>query len=163
VPTDGRSYTIGFFATEERNMPATFAQGGIQFMYPDNWELAGQSLDTSPQVVELQSPASAFWTLHVYPIDSDAGEIIDEFRDAMQAEYDSLEAEPVEETEGDEPVLGYDMTFYCLDFVITAKVRCWRVGNSLVLTHAQAEDREFADAAPIFRAMTVSLMRDSKL
>lgn len=144
-------------------MPATFAHEGIKFLYPENWTLAAQSVDTTPQVIELQSPGSAFWTLHVYPPESDAGEIVDEFRDAMQAEYESLEVEAIEEMEGDEPVIGYDMSFYCLDFLITAKVRCWRLGNAIILTHAQAENREFDEATPIFRAMAISLARESKL
>lgn len=144
-------------------MPGIFEQEGIKFLYPDNWTLAGQSLDSTPIVVELQSPSSAFWTVHVYPLESDAGEIVDEFRDAMQQEYENMEVEPIEEMEGEEPVLGYDLSFYCLDFLVTAQVRCWRQGNSLVLTHAQAEDREFDATAPIFRAMTVSLMRESKI
>ena len=144
-------------------MPVIFNHQGIKFLYPDNWNLASQSLDTIPIVVELQSPSSAFWTLHVYPADSDAGEIVDEFRDAMVEEFEGLEAWPIEEMEGDEPVLGYDMSFYCLDFLIAAKVRCWRLGNSLILTHAQAEDREFEETAAMFHAMTVSLMRESKL
>lgn len=144
-------------------MPGIYDQQGVKFLYPDNWTLAGQSLDTEPIVVELQSPSSAFWTLHVYSLENDAGEIIDEFRDAMSAEYENIEVETVDEMEGEEPVLGYDMAFYCLDFLVSAKVRCWRQGNSLVLTHAQAEDREFEEIAPIFRAMTVSMMRDSKI
>jgi hypothetical protein len=144
-------------------MPGVFDSQGVKFLYPDNWTLAGQSLDSTPLVVELQSPSSAFWTLHVYPLESDAGEIVDEVRDAMQQEYEQIEVESVEEMEGEEPVIGYDMTFYCLDFLVASKVRCWRHGNSLLLTHAQAEDREFDATAPIFRAMTVSLMRESKL
>lgn len=144
-------------------MPAVYAHGGIKFLYPENWTLAGQSLDTVPIVVELQSPASAFWTLHVYPLETDPSEIVDELRDAMLAEYENLEAEAVEESEGEAPVIGYDMSFYCLDFIVTAKIRSWRVGNSIVLTHAQAEDREFDEIAPIFHAMTVSLLRESKL
>jgi hypothetical protein len=144
-------------------MPAVFAQGPIKFLYPENWRIAGQSFDSTPQVVELQSPGSAFWTLHVYPADSDAVELVDEFRDAMQAEYENLEAEEIEETWEDEPVVGYDLSFYCLDFLITAKVRCWRMGNSLVLIHSQAEDRDFNEASPIFLAMTTSLARESKL
>jgi hypothetical protein len=151
------------FAPGERRMPAIFDHQGVKFLYPDNWNLAAQSLDTSPQVIELQSPSSAFWTLHVYTADSDAGEIVDEFRDAMIDEFAGLEAWPIEEMEGEEPVLGYDMSFYCLDFLIAAKVRCWRFGNALLLTHAQAEDREFEEIAPIFRAMTISLMRESTL
>jgi hypothetical protein len=144
-------------------MPAVFAQGPVKFLYPENWRIAGQTFDSTPQVIELQSPGSAFWTLHIYPLESDAGEIVDEFRDAMQAEYENLEAEAIDEMWGEEPVIGYDMSFYCLDFLVTAKVRCWRMGNSLVLTHAQAEDREFHEAAPIFLAMTTSLARESKL
>jgi hypothetical protein len=144
-------------------MPSTFAHEGIKFLYPDNWTVAAQSVDTTPQVVELQSPGSAFWTLHIYPLQSDAAKLVDEFRDAMQEEYDSLEWEEIEEMEGEEPVIGYEMSFYCLDFLVTAEVRCWRVGNAIILTHAQAENRDFDEAAPIFRAMTVSLAKESRL
>lgn len=148
-------------------MPAVFAHEGVKFLYPDNWRIAAQSLDSTPLVIEMQSPGSAFWTLHIYPLDNDpvddALEIVDEIRDAMQAEYENMEAEEVEETWGDETVIGYDLSFYCLDFLITSKIRCWRVGNSLVLTQSQAEDREFNEAAPIFLAMTTSLTRESTL
>ena len=71
-------------------MPGIYDHQGVKFLYPDNWTLAGQSLDTEPIVVELQSPSSAFWTLHVYTLDNDAGEIIDEFRDAMAADRGML-------------------------------------------------------------------------
>ena len=49
-------------------MPAVFAHEGVKFLYPDNWRIAAQSLDSTPLVIEMQSPGSAFWTLHIYPL-----------------------------------------------------------------------------------------------
>jgi hypothetical protein len=78
----------------------------------------------------------------------------------MAAEYEGLEAFAAAEEVADLSLLGYDMDFYCLDFVISANVRAARVGQRVYVISCQAETREFDELSPVFKAMTISLLRE---
>ena len=47
-------------------MPAVYEKLGVRFLYPENWQITDEELDGWPQSVSVQSPGSAFWSLHVY-------------------------------------------------------------------------------------------------
>ena len=53
---------------------------------------------------------------------ADPAEMSEAVAEAMKQEYDSLEAEPAEETIAGRNLLGFDLAFYCLDLTSTAWV-----------------------------------------
>jgi hypothetical protein len=150
------------FQIPQLAMSATYENFGISFMYPENWEISSASgAQDANQSVTVQSPTSGFWSLDVYRSDSEPQHLADQVRQTMASEYEGLEAQPVSEDVGSAHLVGYDMDFYYLDFVITAQVRSVRVGKRTFVLFCQAESRDFDKLAPVFQAMTVSLLRQA--
>lgn len=130
-------------------------------MYPENWQLADESTDSEggPKTITVQSPSGGFWSLHVYQPAVEPLELADQVKLTMETEYQELESHPATEEIGEAKLVGYDMDFYCLDFVVSAKVRSLRAGKRTYVVLCQAETRDFEKLLPVFQAMTVSLLR----
>ena len=141
-------------------MSAVYENFGLSFMYPENWQLSDESgdVDAGPKTVTVNSPGGGFWTVHVYEPAVEPQHLADQFRLTMEGEYEGLESLPIAEEIGQATVTGYDMDFYCLDFVVTAQVRSLRVGKRTYVLSCQAETREFEKVSPVFQAMNYSLL-----
>jgi hypothetical protein len=138
-------------------MPAIFDHLGVQFQYPEGWSLeAGDEADGDE--VTVYSPGGAFWSLTIRD-GSDPAEMMETVVEAMREEYDDLDSENVGDLIAGEELIGYDLNFYCLDLTNTAQVRAFRRGATTYLMIWQAEDREFEEIAPIFRAIATSLVK----
>jgi hypothetical protein len=79
----------------------------------------------------------------------------------LQAEYKDSEAEPASEQIGEHEIRGYDLNFFCLELTNTAIIRAFRTAAASCLILCQAEDREYAQLAAVFRAITTSLLAES--
>jgi hypothetical protein len=143
-------------------MPAQFNSLGISFQYPDNWTLDDSDARLGRKSVTVYGPGGAFWSVTIHVGHADPNEVSAAVVEAMKQEYDSLEAEPVEETISDRSLLGFDLAFYCLDLTSTAWVRSLRVAKTTYTIFCQAEDREFAQFRMVFLAMTTSLLQSLK-
>ena len=139
-------------------MTATYEKSGLQFMYPENWTLAEDDMQSTPRTVSVQAPTGAFWSVDIYPFSIDMEQLLDQIVAAMKEEYEDLEAESATEEIGDEPATGFDLNFYCLDFLVTSQVRAFRHGHAVYLLTYQAEDREFDQLRDVFRAITASML-----
>lgn len=140
-------------------MSALYDQHGVRFAYPENWTVDDPPDDEADLQVTVSSPETAFWSLSVYPGLRDTRELLEEVLQAMQAEYPALEHDPANEVVDGAAVVGYDLSFYCLDLTNSAWVRVFHRDGATCLVLCQAEDREFAAAEPVFRAMTATLLR----
>jgi hypothetical protein len=142
-------------------MIATFDQPGLHFHYPENWKITDESLVDWPRTVSVQSPGSGFWTVVQYELGSDPESLLKETLDEMRAEYENLESSVVVDQFEETDVIGYEMFFYCFDFLVCARAFAARtVDGKVTLILWQAEDRDFAQMEPVFRAITISLFRD---
>ncbi len=144
-------------------MSATFQNFGVTFLYPENWQLADESgaVDDGPKTITVQSPSGGFWSLHVYEPATEPQAMVDQVKLTMSGEYEGLEAVVASEEIEGANLIGYDLDFYCLDFVISAQVRSLRVGTRTFVLFCQAETRDFEKLSPVFNAMAVSLLRSS--
>ncbi len=138
-------------------MPATYDRAGLKFQYPENWEITDDTNDI-PRTISLQSPTGAFWSVDIHPFSVDADDLLEQTIAAMKAEYEDLEVDPVEEQTAGEPTSGYDLTFYCLDFLVASQLRCFKHGHALYALTYQAEDRDFDKLHDVFRAITTSML-----
>lgn len=142
-------------------MTAIFDQVGLCFQYPENWKISDEQLMEWPRTVSIQSPSSGFWTVVQYELGTESLALLEETLKQMRAEYPDLESSVIFEHFDETEVLGYEMFFYCLDFLVCARAMAIRTDNGQVLLILwQAEDRDFAGAEPVFRAMTTSLLRN---
>jgi hypothetical protein len=113
-----------------------------------------------PHEITLESPSGAFWALHVYFPPADPQELAGDVLRAMRMEYDNLEVDSVEEKIGPVMAVGFDMSFFYLDLLITCRARCFNFRDKTFVLITQAEDRDYAKLEPVFLAMTMSLLRD---
>lgn len=143
-------------------MVGTYDRLGVRFMYPENWTLADDASQQVPRSISVQAPSGAFWSVDIHPLSVDPKQLLSQFEDAMRAEYPDLEAHDAHETIADEPALGRDMYFLCLDFVISSQVRILRKGHATYLINCQAEDREFDALSSVFSAITHSFFQDQQ-
>ena len=142
-------------------MTANYANLGVQFLYPENWQIMDEDAVSWPRTVSLQSPSGGVWSLVVYPSDDKhPTDLTAEVLSTMQKEYEGLESLEVCEQFGSVSTNGYDMCFYCLDYVVSARALGVCLGNQTLLMIWQAEDREFERLEQVFRAITTSLLQD---
>ncbi|MGE0758331.1 MAG: hypothetical protein AB7O38_14985 [Pirellulaceae bacterium] len=143
-------------------MSAVFEKGGIRFQYPENWSIAEEDFIELPQTVSLQVPQGGLWSLTVYEPNADPTTLLRETLDQMRKEYADLESSTIVEQLEGVSATGHEMYFYCLDFLVCARSLALRTRQGKVLLLLwQAEDRDFATYEPVFRAITVSLLRES--
>lgn len=143
-------------------MPAQFNSLGISFQYPENWTLDDSDAVLGRKSVTVFSPGGAFWSVAIEPGEADPMKLAEAVVDALRPEYDSLEAEEVNETVADHELVGYDLAFYCLDLTNTAHVRSLHVAHSTYTIYCQAEDREYEQLKMVFQAMTITLLNSLK-
>jgi hypothetical protein len=139
-------------------MPARYENFGVEFMYPDNWSVTDECLDAWPRTVSIQSPNGAYWELQVYPTRVNPTDLCREVLQAMEQEYDSIESETITEEVFGLTMVGYNLCFFCLDFLVTSRVRGFYRGPRTYLLTCQAESREFEKQELIFQAMTKTLL-----
>jgi len=139
-------------------MPSTYQQNGIELLYPDNWKVVDEQPLSDPPTVTLQSPGTGYWNLTIYPDSQEPENLTAETVNAMREEYDPIEVEPVECSFGNQLAGGYQMEFYCLDFIVKARTIALRTTSQTLLFVYQAEDREFKELEPIFAALVVSVL-----
>ncbi len=141
-------------------MTATYENHGITFLYPENWKLTQEQCTERPYEVSVQSPGSGFWSVHVYEESSDPGELVAEALRSMRQEYENIDSEPVVTMIGHLDAAGYELNFYCLDFLVTARIIGFRNAGCTYLVLYQAESSEFEDLGRVFEALTISLVRE---
>ena len=140
-------------------MPASYQRHGLTFLYPDNWQLVDDDANSIPRVISLQAPSGAFWSVDIHPFSVRLADLMDAFLETLRAEYRELECEEATEKIGANEASGFDVQFYCLDYVVSAQIRGLRYGHAAYMFTYQAEDREFEQMNRVFRAITASLFR----
>ncbi|MBN1912696.1 MAG: hypothetical protein JW818_23440 [Pirellulales bacterium] len=141
-------------------MPLEFNKWGIRFSYPDNWTLDEDGTSAECRTVTVASPGGGFWTLSVLPRGSNPSELVETTIAAMREEYKDLEVEAISEEMAGQDLIGYDLNFYYLDLTNTTQVRAVRGDRATYAVLIQAEDREYAQMADVFRAITTSFLQN---
>lgn len=137
-------------------MPSTFNSFGVSFQYPDGWALEVEEEDGGHDITVYGQDGS-FWSLTING-GADPLELAQIVVQAMDEQYDELDAEAATDMIAGQELVGFDVNFYCLDLTNTAQIRAFRAGSRTMLLMWQAEDHDFAAEAPIFRAITTSLL-----
>ncbi len=142
-------------------MPASYEKLGIRFEYPDNWRLDEEEARASRNAVTVYTPGGAFWSVSIQPASADPAELAAAAVETLRAEYHDLDVEKANEMIEGWNLRGYEVNFYCLDLTNTAQIRAVQTPLGVYVILMQAEDREFEQLSPVFRAMTTSLLRQS--
>ena len=138
-------------------MPATFEDFGIRFLYPDNWEVAGRSMDNAVQGVTFELPGGGFLSVEQADKTISEDEILDEVAKAVAKEYDEVERESIEIKNGGPEDRAIELRFYYLDLFIQSRIVLMNAGNQRLLVQIQAENRAFDKNEPVFDAILTQL------
>jgi hypothetical protein len=141
-------------------MPATYQKYGVSFQYPENWKVVEEGARW-PREVTVESPSGAIWALHIYFPPEKPARLLKDALAAMQREYNDVESTFVSETLHPSTVAeGYDLLFFYLDLIVECRLRSFTFHDKTFLLITQAEEREYQQLEPVFRAITTSLVRD---
>jgi|SRR5688572_32167264 len=142
-------------------MPAVYQHESIRFLYPANWSLVDVDFHGWPQTVTVQSPQTAFWSLHVYPPQQEVRPLVKEIVESIQASFpdQALEVLPATDSVGQTPTKGVDITFFYLDLLVEARIRTLKTPSATLIWHYQAESRELEEMEQVLLAITTSLLQ----
>jgi hypothetical protein len=137
-------------------MSAVFAEDGVRFAYPADWQLTRDD-NPSGWTVTLQSPATAFMMITFDREMPEAELMVEAALEAMKEEYEGLEFEPVAESIANQPAIGHDMRFFSFDLTNTCGTRSFYTEAGSVLLFWQTADLELDAVEPVFKAVCSSL------
>jgi hypothetical protein len=141
-------------------MPATYDRFGIRFLFPEDWGVTDEEGTGGLKTVSVQSASGAFWSVSMDYSARSSVELLRETLHTMREVYKEVEVTGFETVVAGQAASGYEMEFFCLDLMITAKAIAWRNGSRSVLVLYQAENREFDQKEGIFEAISTSLIQE---
>jgi hypothetical protein len=141
-------------------MIRTYDKHGLKFQYPENWKLEEETVEDDSPSVSLYSPEGAFWSVTIYA-DVDPASASEQALESMRVEYPDLDVDAVTESIAGQELVGYEMSFVCLDMVNTARVLCYGDDRSAFVLMYQAEDRDYTKLTDVFSAVTTSMLSAS--
>jgi hypothetical protein len=137
-------------------MAAEFADGGLRFRYPENWQLERVE-QANGWTVSLHSPATAFLMVSLDEDMPDAEHMAQTALEALREEYPDLEADDCVDSLAGQPAVGHEIRFISLDLTNTGWTRSFYTGRGTVLVYWQSNDLELAQSEPVLRAICASL------
>lgn len=137
-------------------MREVYDRHGITFQYPADWEVSEQE-QGDECLITVSGPGTSFWSIGLFRDRPHPDLVLETALAAYQDEYPDLDSYPAEDEILDQPTNGYDLEFFCLELVNTARVRSFLANDFTVLIMCQADDTELKSSEPIFEEMTKSL------
>jgi hypothetical protein len=140
-----------------------FQSDELEFVYPDNWTLFvndgdEHSGEEETNEVTLQSPNSSQLTIVLHEKFEDSDELLTRAVDAFKADYEDLEIDKASHTVAGFELVGFDITFFYLDFLVIVELRIVEREDDKVLMMIQSESREFDENRRLFEAITLSML-----
>ncbi len=134
-----------------------YAQLGLKFTYPADWAIAEEESEDWPRSVSFQV-GGGYWMVYLYPPQSDRLPLLQEALQTFLSEYKDAETNEVEELISDCLVDGYDVSFFCLDFLVEARIRALEAPSGTLLWMCQAEADDFEERADSFKKVAESML-----
>lgn len=140
-------------------MPKQYSGMRMSLLYPDTWNITEEAPGQPRQGISLESPGGSFLSINLLEGDQDGEEVVRLASEAMTAEYEDIESEPLSlQIAGDE-FAGVIQRFYYLDFVIVSKLIAVRIVDGVYLIQIQGEDRDIEQQSLVFEAILTSMLR----
>lgn len=140
-------------------MPQVFDEYGIRFIYPDNWSLAEPQGGDGIVDIMVETPGAGFWSVQILPAGMELKECFKKILNGLNQEYQYLEIDRCTDEIAGRQLDGYDVQFFCLDFVVDAKLLGVIDGGRSMIIYYQAEEREFKEMELVFQAISTSLLQ----
>ena len=134
-----------------------FAQDGVSFRYPGDWQIDQDEVEQGWTIV-VQSPSTAFVMITYDDTMPDIEGMAETALEALRSEYPTLEAEPRIEALAEQRAVGHDINFFSLDLPVTCWTRSLYAGTGSLLVLCQASDIDLESAKPMLQAICGSLV-----
>ena len=121
-----------------------FHKHGVQFLYPDIWEL-DETVDGDNAVVTVSSDGTCFWSLHILADCPPPPQAVDSCIAAFKEEYEDAEESVVESRLAEMPAYARDMEFSCYELMNTASLQSVRTTDFTLLVLWQGTDHELTE------------------
>ncbi|MDA1050629.1 MAG: hypothetical protein O3C40_09125 [Planctomycetota bacterium] len=143
-------------------MTVIYDKLGVRFFYAEGWKITEDEIDNEPRTLSLESPKGGIWALMLYNDQRSIEDLVGEALAVMCEEYEDLETAPYATEFGDVQARGREIYFYHLDLLIQCRIVGAPLGSQVALLLWQAEDRDFEELEPVFRAMATTLLNPHK-
>jgi hypothetical protein len=143
-------------------MDGEFANHGVRFKHPPDWEVTEQA-KPGEMSITVSSPRTAFWTLTMFYDRPEPQEIIDTVLAAFHEEYDEMDDYPARARLCNHKTIARDIEFVCLELLNSAWARCFSTEDYTVLVLYQTNDLDLEETLPVMEAITKSLTCEAKL
>ena len=129
---------------------------GVMFLYPDVWQI-DEEMDGEDVIITVSSTGTCFWTLRILPASPAPPQAVESCVAAYQEEYDDAEVENVNAALAEMPACSRDVTFFCMELLNTAALRCVRTSDFTLLVWWQATSDELDELRPVLDQITESV------
>ena len=143
-------------------MTVIYDKLGVRLIYAEGWKITEDELDAEPRALSFESPSGGIWELMLYSDPRDGDELADEALSVLGEEYENLETTGYTTEFADVVASGYEIYFYHLDLLIHSRIITAPFGEKTAMLLWQAEDRDFDQLEPVFRAMATTLLDPHK-
>ncbi|HUG70566.1 MAG TPA: hypothetical protein VMM76_22645 [Pirellulaceae bacterium] len=143
-------------------MTVIYDKLGVRLIYAEGWKITEDELDAEPRTLSIESPQGGIWELMLYSEPRDSDELAGEALSVMREEYENLETTAFTTEFADVSACGHEIYFYHLDLLIHSRIITAPFGEKTALLLWQAEDRDFDELEPVFRAMATTLLNPHK-
>ena len=137
-------------------MREVYDRHGITFQYPADWEVSEQE-QGDECLITVSGPGTSFWSVGLFRDRPSPDLVLETALAAFKDEYPDLDAYDVDDELLSQPTMGYDIEFFCLELVNTARIRSFLAQDFTVLVLCQADDTELESSDPLFEEMSRSL------
>jgi len=143
-------------------MTVIYDKLGVRLFYAEGWKITEDEVAAEPRTLSIESPSGGIWELMLYSNPRDSDELVGEALLVMSEEYENLETSPYTTEFGDVRASGLEIYFYHLDLLVHCRIVAAPFGEQTALLLWQAEDRDFDELEPVFRAMATTLLNPHK-
>ena len=147
----------------DRVLTASYSDGRLSFLYPENWILSEADGDESPdelnRQVSLESPGGGLWWMQSSLASERSEDRVAEVKAALDEQYENIEWNDVQASFHGFACSGCDGFFYSLDLMICARIRAFTTLDRSILILVQSESRELERLGPVYDAISLSLLQ----
>lgn len=133
----------------------------ISFAYPANWKLTDSEQDALPREISLESPEGVLWVVHAFAPNLDADELMAEAIRSFKENYEDFEYSESPSELPNPPTRAIQADFFCLDFLVTARIMVFSETPLTYMVIHQAESRQFEESGLVMDAITASLVSEA--
>ena len=137
-----------------------FQKHGVQFLYPDIWEL-DETQEDDNVVITVSSDGTCFWAIHILADCPPPPHAVDSCIEAFTEEYDDAEASEIDGRLAEMPAYARDIEFSCYELMNTASLQSVRTTDFTLLVLWQGTDHELSEYRHILEFMTSSVRAES--